>query len=139
MIAKRKNRKFYSGLWEFGCAKASVDKDLCESVKEDYKNDFGIDIIVICDGERKKDMEPKPIALYQVNKVDKLQKGVIVVAKIIQNIDKIEEVIKARGKHEKYRWISEEEIETFDEPAINDFKDTLNKVFSMWNEMFKEK
>lgn len=84
-------------------------------------------------------MEPKPIALYQVNKVDKLQKGVIVVAKIIQNIDKIEEVIKARGKHEKYRWISEEEIETFDEPAINDFKDTLNKVFSMWNEMFKEK
>ena len=139
LIAKRKNRKFYSGLWEFGCAKASVDKDLCESVKEDYKNDFGIDIIVICDGERKKDMEPKPIALYQVNKVDKLQKGVIVVAKIIQNIDKIEEVIKARGKHEKYRWISEEEIETFDEPAINDFKDTLNKVFSMWNEMFKEK
>ena len=33
----------------------------------------------------------------------------------------------------------EEEVETFDEPAINDFKDTLKKVFTMWDEMFKEK
>ena len=138
LIAKRINRKFYSGLWEFGCAKASIDKNLCDSVKEDYKNDFGIDIDIICDGERK-DIEPKPIALYQVDKVDKLQKGVIVVAKIIQNTDKIDDVIRVRGKHEKYRWISEEEVEKFDEPAINDFKDTLKKVFTMWDDIFKEK
>lgn len=138
LIAKRINRKFYSGLWEFGCAKASIDKNLCDSVKEDYKNDFGIDIDIICDGERK-DIEPKPIALYQVDKVDKLQKGVIVVAKIIQNTDKIDDVIRVRGKHEKYRWISEEEVEKFNEPAINDFKDTLKKVFTMWDDIFKEK
>lgn len=138
LIAKRINRKFYSGLWEFGCAKASIDKNLCDSVKEDYKNDFGIDIDIICDGERK-DIEPKPIALYQVDKVDKLQKGVIVVAKIIQNTDKIDDVIRVRGKHEKYRWISEEEVEKFNEPAINDFKDTLKRVFTMWDDIFKEK
>lgn len=138
LIAKRINRKFYSGLWEFGCAKASIDKNLCDSVKEDYKNDFGIDIDIICDGERK-DIEPKPIALYQVDKVDKLQKGVIVVAKIIQNTDKIDDVIRVRGKHEKYRLISEEEVEKFNEPAINDFKDTLKKVFTMWDDIFKEK
>lgn len=138
LIAKRINRKFYSGLWEFGCAKASIDKNLCDSVKDDYKNDFGIDIDIICDGERK-DIEPKPIALYQVDKVDKLQKGVIVVAKIIQNTDKIDDVIRVRGKHEKYRWISEEEVEKFNEPAINDFKDTLKKVFTMWDDIFKEK
>lgn len=138
LIAKRINRKFYSGLWEFGCAKASTDKNLCDSIKEDYKNDFGIDIDIICDGKRK-DIEPKPIALYQVDKVDKLQKGVIVVAKVIQNTDKIDDVIRARGKHEKYRWISEEEVEKFDEPAINDFKDTLKKVFTMWDDIFKEK
>lgn len=138
LIAKRKNRKYFSGLWEFGCVKASTDKNLCDSIKEDYKNDFGIDIDIICDGERK-DIEPKPIALYQVDKVDKLQKGVIVVAKVIQNTDKIDDVIRARGKHEKYRWISEEEVEKFDEPAINDFKDTLKKVFTMWDDIFKEK
>ena len=44
-----------------------------------------------------------------------------------------------RGKHEKYRWISEEEVEKFNEPAINDFKDTLKKVFTMWDDIFKEK
>lgn len=76
--------------------------------------------------------------MYQISKGDKFQKGVIVVAKIIKNIDKIDEVIKKKGKHEKYRWISEQEIETFNEPAINDFKDTLKKVFAMWDEIFKE-
>lgn len=138
LIAKRKNRKFFTGLWEFGCAKASIDKNLCDSIKEEYKNDFGIEIDIICDNKRE-DKEPKPIALYQVDKVDKLQKGVIVVARITQNAEQIDEVIKKRGKHENYEWITEENVETFDESAINDFKDTLKKVFTMWDEMFKEK
>ena len=56
-----------------------------------------------------------------------------------KNTDKIDDVIRVRGKHEKYRWISEEEVEKFDEPAINDFKDTLKKVFTMWYDIFKEK
>ena len=138
LIAKRENRKFFTGLWEFGCAKASIDKNLCDSIKEEYKNDFGIEIDIICDNKRE-DKEPKPIALYQVDKVDKLQKGVIVVARITQNAEQIDEVIKKRGKHEKYKWIKEENVETFNESAINDFKDTLKKVFTMWDEMFKEK
>lgn len=137
LIAKRKNRKINSELWEFGCAKASIDKNLCDSIKEDYKNDFGIDIDIICDDERE-DIEPKPIALYQVNKVDKLQKGVIVIAKITQNANQIGEVIKARNKHEEYKWISEEEVKEFNESTIKDFKDTLKKVFAMWDEIFKE-
>ena len=138
LIAKRKNRKFYSGLWEFGCAKASVDKNLCDSVKQDYKNDFGIDIEIVCDNGRE-DKEPKPIALYQIEKVDKIQKGVIVAAKVINNVEKVDEIINARGKHEKYMWISEEEIEKFNEPGINDFRDTLKKVFETWNQLFEEK
>lgn len=135
LIAKRKNRRLYSGRWEFGCAKASIDKNICESIKDDYKNDFGIDIDIICDDKRA-DIEPKPLALYQVKKVEKLQKGVIVVAKIVQNINQIDKVIKIREKHEEYRWISEEDIETFNELTIDDFKDTLKKVFAMWDEFF---
>lgn len=138
LIVKRNNRKFFPGLWEFGCAKASVDKSLCDSIKEDYKNDFGIEIDIICDNDRE-DKEPKPLALYQVDKVDKIQKGVIVIAKIIKNSEEIDDVIKKRGKHETYRWITEEDLEIFDEPAINDFKDTLKKVFAIWSKIFKGK
>jgi hypothetical protein len=138
LIAKRKDRKFLPGQWEFGCAKANTEQSLYDSVVAEYKNDFGIDIEIICDEERE-DKEPRPIALYQMNKVDKLQKGVIVIAKIVDNLDKIDETVNARGKHEKYKWISEEEINEFDEPVISDFKDTLKKVFSLWDEIFKEK
>lgn len=135
LIAKRNDRKFYPGLWEFGCAKANIEKSLCESIIEDYKNDFGLDIEVICDGNRE-DTEPVPIALYQIDKVEKLQKGVIVIAKIKGNTDKLQETIQFRKKHEKYQWISEEEIDGFNESAIHDFKDTLRRVFSMWDKVF---
>lgn len=135
LIAKRKNRKFLTGLWEFGCAKANIEKNLCDSIIEEYKSDFGIDIDVICDQDRG-DREPKPIALYQIQKADKIQKGVIVVAEIIGGVNKIKSTIQKNKKHEKYRWISENEIDDFEEEAINDFKDTLRKIFSKWDEYF---
>ena len=136
LIAKRKNRNLLSGCWEFGCAKATIDKKLIESIKEDYKNDFGIDITVICDKVRS-DSEPKPIALYQVTKVDRLQKGVIVAAKV-DNIEKLDDTVKCSRKHEEYRWISEQEIDSFHEETVDDFKDTLKKIFLMWDELFSE-
>lgn len=137
LIAKRKNRKFLTGLWEFGCAKANTERGLSESISMEYKNDFGIDIDVIYD-ESREDLEPRPIALYQVEKVEKLQKGVIVVAKIVGGLGELDNTIKNKGKHEEYRWISEEEIDGFNEPAIDDFKDTLKKVFNLWNDFFRE-
>lgn len=138
LIAKRKDRKICSGLWEFGCAKANIEQNLSASIVAEYKYDFGIDIEIVCDEERE-DKEPKPIALYQIDKVEKLQKGVIVIAKVVGNSDKIAETVNERGKHEKYQWISEEEVDGFAEPAINDFKDTMKKVFALWNEVFEEK
>lgn len=138
LIAKRKNRKLYSGLWEFGCAKANIEQSLCQSIIEEYKSDFGIDIEIICDDIRE-DKEPIPVALYQVDKAEKLQKGVIVIAKVISTIDEIDVVIRDKGKHEKCMWISQDEIDDFNEPTIQDFKDTLKKVFSLWDEFFEEK
>lgn len=137
LIAKRKDRKFLTGLWEFGCAKANTEENLNDSIKKEYKYDFGIDVEVICDTNRE-DVEPRPLALYQVNKVEKLQKGVILIAKIVGESDKITDTIKIRGKHESYRWISQEEIDTFSEPTINDFKETLKKVFELWDEVFEK-
>lgn len=60
-------------------------------------------------------------------------------AKIISNIDSVEKTIKERGKHDEFKWISQEDVSSFDELAINDFKDTLEKVFSLWDIVFKEK
>ena len=136
-VVKRKNRTFLPGLWEFGCAKANIEENLCDSIKKDYKNDFGIDIEIVCDKSRN-DKEPNPIALYQIDKAEKLQKGVIVVAKIVAGTEDIQSVIDEKRKHEKFRWLSKEDISSFNEDAINDFKNTLEKVFTRWDEYFKE-
>ena len=138
LIAKRKNnRKWNPALWEFGCAKADTEKSLIDAVCKDYEKDFGINIEIVCDEERE-DKQPKPIALYQIDKAEKLQKGVIMVAKVIGSIESVEKTIKVNGKHEECRWISQEEVDKFNEPAVKDFKNTLNKVFSNWEDYFKE-
>ncbi len=137
LIAKRKNRKILSGLWEFGCAKAKADQNLCDSIIKEYKNDFGIDIEIVCD-ETRDEKQPKPLALYQVNKFDRLQKGVIVAAKLIGGQENMDNAIRAKGKHEEYKWISKEEIQNYKENIIPDFQNTLNLVFQLWSELFKE-
>ena len=82
------------------------------------------------------DKEPLPIALYQIDKINKIQKGVIVVAKVVEGIDKVDERIRNTEKHEEVRQISEEEIDDFKGETINDFKNTLHKVFDMWDTLF---
>ena len=54
----------------------------------------------------------------------------------VKNEDSAVQVLE---KEELREEDNQEEVETFDEPAINVFKDTLKKVFTMWDEMFKEK
>lgn len=141
LIAKRKNRKVLPDLWEFGCAKAAVDQNLCDSVIKEYKKDFGIDIEIVCN-ESRNDIQPRPIALYQVNKFERLQKGVIVAAKLTGDLDNIDtdiaEAIKKNGKHETFQWISQEEISDFKENSISDFQNTLELIFDLWDDLFKE-
>lgn len=137
LIVKRLDRNLNTNKWEFGCAHANVDKDLIESIKEDYKHDFGIDIEVIMKTNRR-DGEPLPIALYQIVKSNQLQKGVIVVAKVL-NSGKLEDTIKANKKHSGYRWIKEEDLQNFDEDSVNDLKVTMEEIFIRWNELFGEK
>lgn len=137
LIAKRNNRKTLPDLWEFGCAKAAVDQNLCDSIIREYKNDFGIDIDIVCDKTRD-DRQPKPIALYQVNKFDRLQKGVIVAAKLIGGQENIIDTINKKGKHDAHRWISQSEISDFKGNTISDFKNTLKLIFKIWDELFEE-
>lgn len=126
LIMKRsENRKKLAGLWEFGCAKGSLEKSLVEQIEEDYWLDFGIRIKVVCNKDRK-DIQPVPLAVYEVEGELGKDKGIITLAEIMEDVD----VEGFRGeKHSRIRWIEEDEVEQFSEPAVDDFHHTLNMVF----------
>ena len=136
LIVKRKDRKIYSDIWEFGCARASTDTSLEESIKKDYENDLGIKIDIVKSLNRENE-EPVPLALYEIEKTDKLQKGVIVVAKII-NSDHLDEKVKMSDKHSEYKWIGQDDVDGFNEKSVSDLNQTMEEVFNRWSDFFKE-
>ncbi|MCI8826088.1 MAG: hypothetical protein HFH63_09470 [Lachnospiraceae bacterium] len=133
LIARRNSEKeIEAGKWEFGCAKANREVNLCESIIHEYKEDFGIDIELVLDDSRKEEL-PVPIALYQIKNNNGLHKGIIVLAKTKN--DYVEKELK---KHSQIRWIGKEDIEAFEEPAVPDFKSTLKSAFEQFDKMEKE-
>ena len=75
---------------------------------------------------KRKDKQPVPIALYQIMDNGCIHKGIITIA-LVKNSSNIKLDI---GKYVEHRWIGKEEIESFSEEAVTDFKDTLKKVFA---------
>lgn len=66
LVAKRTNeRDKLKDQWEFGCAKAAINKSIVEKIKEEYEQDFNIKIEPVIDTSREQ-KEPIPIALYNV-------------------------------------------------------------------------
>lgn len=136
LVAKRlETRERHSGEWEFGCAKAVLDRSIAERIKEEYKQDFNIDINPVLDTTREI-QEPIPIALYQVDHTghvkgtNKKDKGIITLAEIIG--DYKPEDFKLTGKHEKVQWVTESEladIESLFEKRVPDFEQTLKRSF----------
>lgn len=134
LIAKRSNsRERYKGQWEFGCAKAVIDKSIAEKLKEEYKQDFDINIEPILDLKRNL-QEPIPIALYYVkhnnDSENKRDKGIITLARITDDYDPT--AFKGTEKHEKVRWITESEMSNLQElieEAVPDFEMTLKEAF----------
>lgn len=69
LIAKRSdNRNNNASKWEFGCAKASLETSIINTIKDEYEKDFNINIEPITDCTRKDDCQPIPLAIYQVKK-----------------------------------------------------------------------
>ncbi len=130
LIAKRKNtREKFKGVWEFGCAKASINKDFATQIKEEYKQDFNIDIEPIMD-ETREMKEPIPIALYHIERNEgKQDKGIIVLAEIVGDYNI--ESFKETEKHSELKWVIENEILPMEalESAVPDFKRTLEEAF----------
>ncbi len=132
LIMKRaENRKKFPGLWEFGCAKGTLEKPLKEQIEEEYQKDFGIQIEVQCNKSRN-DVQPIPLVMYEVECEQGKDKGII--TEIVSDFD----IKNFKGnKHSAVRWIKEDEIDQFSEGAVEDFKNTLRIIFNKLKEINK--
>lgn len=136
LVAKRQEtRNKHKGQWEFGCAKAVIDKTIAQRLKEEYKEDFGIDIEPVLD-ENRTLQEPIPLAIYYVNRSDqdnnnhKKDKGIITLAKITSDYNPAN--FQPTKKHEQVCWVSETDltnIESLFEKRVPDFEQTLRAAF----------
>lgn len=135
LIMKRAdNREKFPGYWEFGCAKGTLETSLAEQIEDEYRKDFGIEIKVQCNKDRE-DIQPIPLAMYEVDGEQGKDKGIITMAEIIGEFD----VDNFHGiKHSKVRWIEEKEVDQFSEKAVSDFKNTLKIVFNKLREKVDE-
>ena len=142
LIAKRsENREKHKGQWEFGCAKAVINKSIGDRIKEEYKQDFGIDIEPVYD-ENRTIKEPIPIALYNVeHKIgldnNNRDKGIITLAEIKgdYNIEDFQSTVK----HDQVQWITKEElsdIKTKFPRHVPDFEQTLSIAFKRIEEFY---
>lgn len=133
LIAKRNDqRETEPGKWEFGCSKASMEVGICESIVNDYKEDFDLDIEVVVDSKRE-DREPIPLAIYQIQKDNGLHKGIILLA--VVDVDEINYFFNPSKKHTQIKWIEESEISGFSEDCVSDFKITLEMAFEKVREL----
>lgn len=119
--------------WEFGCAKLSSEKKLISSVTEYYKDTFGIEIQLVMDTKRT-DIQPVPIAIYELKSDENIKKGIIFVAKVTNDLEC--DKFRAEKSHDKIRWIGKEEIDRYKDDAVPDFEDTLCKVFDQFDSLF---
>lgn len=133
LVAKRQEtREKHKGQWEFGCAKAEINKSIAQKLREEYKQDFNIDINPVLDITRTM-QEPIPIALYHVEHTahpDKKDQGIITLAEIVQDYDPVN--FRATDKHSEIRWVTEadlDNIETTFGKTVPDFKQTLIEAF----------
>ena len=138
LVAKRaEGREKHNVAWEFGCAKAVIDKSISQKIKEEYQQDFNIEIAPVLDDTREI-KEPIPIALYQIehnsqlSDGEKMDKGIITLARIIGDYEPKD--FKANDKHEKVQWITESELPDINKNYLSkvpDFEQTLKQAFKM--------
>lgn len=137
LVAKRQgSREKHKDEWEFGCAKAVINKSIAERIKEEYAQDFNICLEPILD-ENRQIKEPIPIALYQVSHsshihdAEKKDKGIITLARITGEFNPAD--FKPTDKHEKLEWVTETDlpnIQTRFKKTVPDFEQTLREAFA---------
>lgn len=138
LILKRAGREVMDAKWEFGCAKANAEDHIEEIIKKNYEQKFGLKIDLVKDLDRIEGEQIRPIALYEYTENENIHKGVIVVAEIQEGAEFIETFIKKTGRYNGVLWLSEANIDEFDEDSVPDLKDSIKKVFKNWDNFFKK-
>lgn len=124
LLVQRCNKDFLPGKWEFGCVKANAVSDLAQTIENEYKEDFNIEIKLHMDSTRE-DAQPVPLAVYKIEKNNELHKGIIFIAKIIGGDLQLND-----KKHQIYKFIREEDINSLKaNECVLDAIDTLKKAF----------
>lgn len=107
LVFKRSdNRAILPGKWEFGCAKPNGEENIIETLKREYKEDFNINIKILCHKEN-----PVPISSYEVKSADgkSINKGVVFVGFVDDYLRKV----KLTDKHSDFITIKPENLLDF--------------------------
>lgn len=117
--------------WEFGCAKANYSEQLVDTVMQQYKRDFNLDITLYTDSHRN-DEQLVPIAIYTIDKKIEMHKGIIFIA-----LMKTNDVIIKSGKYVDYKFVSRKDLVTINEDDyVPDALDTMKKAFDLYEEVY---
>ncbi|WP_394897198.1 NUDIX hydrolase [Clostridium paraputrificum] len=122
LILKRsENRKRMKGLWECGCAKINSNEDWSTCLKNEYKNNLGLDICI--------EKNPEPIASYSFEKDGIVVPGIIFKADI-GNV----EVKVDHNKYSEFRFVNQDDIEGLrDEEFVSELKKNIIKVINRYS------
>lgn len=137
MITRRgKGKNNYTNKWEFGCAKLNSYEGLEDTIVNHYRKMFGVDICLVKDETRKEQKMPLPIAVYEIDALNNNKKGIIFVAKIINEAS---EEFRKNDMHDTVKYIKKEDVDKYSSCAVPDFSSTLEMVFSGFDDYFLKK
>ncbi len=132
MIIHRKTRKD-NAVWEFGCAKAKNSETLVETVEKYYKDNYGVEI-KLCLNNSRSEKQPRPLAIYEIDKGEHKAKGLILVARIVK-----QEAFQENRGHDDRIFVSRNEISNYSGESVVDFENTLVEVLDNPGRYFIEK
>lgn len=84
--------------------------------------------------DKRKEKQPHPIAVYEIDKNCPSKKGIIFVAKVLSHQE-----FRPQDEHDKIDWITEDQLKNYTEDnTVSDFEQTATLVFQNFNKYFPE-
>lgn len=124
---KRNSVANSSDIYDFGCSKAVNYKSFTDSLMDYYSKELNVPIKLLIDDQRD-EQQPRPIAVYELNKNNRLKKGIIFVG-LIQEEFKLEN-FRPNMDYSEAAWVTPENLDEFSKQSlIKDFKNTCTYIF----------
>jgi isopentenyldiphosphate isomerase len=126
LIARRPEHKDkLKGKWEFGCGQLKMDQSFKECIEENYKSDFGANIVI--------EDEPIFVTTYIVYGKDRKIPGILFLG-LILNPDEVE-LNFDRTKHDEVKWIEMDYLETINATeCVPDFRKSARMAYENYKQ-----